>query len=247
MTITTRLVVLALLAAIGAVGCADGAQRSPSPTATVPPTPSAPSSTTAPTSTSTTPSPSFRSAVRSIDAATQARMTFSWRRGCPVALDQLRLLELTFWGFDGVEHQGELVVAAAHAEDVVSVFRQLHEARVPIQQVRLVDEFGGDDDRSMAANNTSGFNCRQATGSDRWSEHAYGSAIDINPVQNPYVTRSGSVLPAAGATYTRRNPATPGLITPEGQVVAAFARVGWAWGGNWSSGKDYQHFSVTGR
>ena len=118
---------------------------------------------------------------------------------------------------------------------------------VAIEQVRLVDEFGGDDDRSMAANNSSAFNCRKATGSDRWSEHAFGGAVDINPVQNPYVTGSGAVLPPNGAAHTRRDRATPGLITAGDPVVKAFAAIGWRWGGDWSEGKDYQHFSATGR
>lgn len=174
-------------------------------------------------------------------------MTSSWRPGCPVPLDALRLVQITHWGFDGTARQGEVVVAADYAEQIVEVFRRLFAVRFPIQQVRLIDEFDGDDDRSMAANNTSGFNCRTASGSDRWSEHAYGRAIDINPIENPYVTRSGAVLPPAGEAHTSRNPRTPGLITEDGPVVAAFASIGWRWGGAWSSAKDYQHFSATGR
>jgi len=189
----------------------------------------------------------FRAAVSPIDPATAARMTASWRPGCPVPLDELRLVTVSHWGFDSRTRQGELVVAATDAEDIVRVFRRLFDERFPIESMRLVDEFGGDDDRSMAANNTSAFNCRPATGSTRWSEHAYGRAVDINPVQNPYVTRSGAVLPPAGETHTTRDPATPGLITDGSVVVSAFADIGWTWGGHWSSGKDYQHFSATGR
>ena len=156
-------------------------------------------------------------------------------------------MTLNHWGFAGEVREGELVVHADWAEAIVAVFRALFEDRFPVEQVRLVDEFGGDDDRSMAANNTSAFNCRAATGSTRWSEHAYGRAIDINPIQNPYVMRSGAVLPPEGAAHARRDPATPGLITTDGPVVAAFDAIGWHWGGRWSSGKDYQHFSATGR
>jgi hypothetical protein len=158
----------------------------------------------------------------------------------------LRLLTITHWGFDGSLRTGELVVHVQWAEAIVDVFQSLFEARFPIEQVRLVDEFGGDDNRSMAANNTSGFNCRTATGSGRWSEHAYGRAIDINPIQNPYVTPSGAILPPEGAAHAERNAATPGLIMGDGPVVAAFDEVGWHWGGRWSSGQDYQHFSATG-
>ena len=189
----------------------------------------------------------FQSVVSAIDDATAARMTASWRPGCPVPLDELRILTLTHWGFDLRPRQGELVVAATYAEDIVSVFRRLFDSRFPIESMRLVDEFGGDDDRSMAANNTSAFNCRPATGSTRWSEHAYGRAVDVNPIQNPYVTRSGAVLPPAGVAHTTRDPATPGLITDDSLVVAGFHSIGWLWGGDWSSGKDYQHFSATGR
>lgn len=127
------------------------------------------------------------------------------------------------------------------------VFGALYKARFPIEQMRRIDEYGGDDDLSMAANNTSAFNCRAATGSTRWSEHAYGRAIDINPVQNPFVTASGRVLPPEGSAHVRREPTTPGLIHEDGPVVAAFGAVGWRWGGHWSNGKDYQHFSATGR
>lgn len=174
-------------------------------------------------------------------------MSSSWRFGCPVPLDELRLLTISHWGFDGQPQQGELVVAATHAEAVVTVFRRLFEERFPIESMRLIDDFGGDDEQSMAANNTSAFNCRAATGSSRWSEHAYGEAIDINPVQNPFVTRSGAVLPPQGVAHTTRDPDTPGLITEDSPVVSAFSSIGWLWGGSWSSGKDYQHFSATGR
>ena len=182
-----------------------------------------------------------------IDAVTAARMTSSWRPGCPIPLHRLRLLRLTYWGFDEQPHTGELVVADEHAEAMLSVFRRLFDARFPIQSIRLIDDFGGDDDRSMAANNTSAFNCRPATASTRWSEHAYGRAIDINPIQNPYVTTTGRILPPAGAAFADRGKAAPGVITADGPVVAAFRDIGWAWGGTWTRAKDYQHFSSSGR
>ena len=173
-------------------------------------------------------------------------MTSSWRPGCPVPLSDLRLVKLTHWGFDGQAHPGELVVHRDVAGRILGVFASLYEARFPIQQVRLIDEFGGDDDRSMAANNTSAFNCRRVAGTSRWSHHAFGRAIDINPVQNPYVRSAGDVRPPEGRPYIRRDPNVPGLITANGPVVAAFARIGWPWGGRWAS-PDYQHFSSTGR
>ena len=173
-------------------------------------------------------------------------MTASWRPGCPVPLRDLRLVRITHWGFDGQARPGELVVHATQAERIRQVFADLFTAQFPIEQVRLVDEFGGDDDRSMAANNTSAFNCRPAYGSTRWSQHAYGRAIDINPVQNPYVTRSGAVLPPAGREFVRRDGSRQGVITGRGPVVTAFGRIGWRWAGAWSN-PDYQHFSTNGR
>lgn len=143
-------------------------------------------------------------------------------------LEALRLVSLSHFDFDGRTREGELVVHADHADAVVSVFEALFAARFPIEQIRLVDEFDGDDDLSMAANNTSGFNCRRATGSEQWSEHAFGRAIDLNPVQNPFVTSSGAVVPPSGAAHSERDARVPGLIIDDGPVVAAFDRIGWA-------------------
>ena len=204
------------------------------------------SATRSPVPPTTAPLPAgFDSSVSEIDAATAARMTTSWRPGCPVPLRDLRLVRITHWGFDGRPRPGELVVHAAYAEGIQRVFAELFTAQFPIEQVRLVDEFGGDDDRSMAANNTSAFNCRPAFGSTGWSQHAYGRAIDINPLRNPYVT-TGGVHPSAGREFVRRDGSVQGLITADGPVVQAFARVGWRWGGAWSN-PDYQHFSSNGR
>ncbi len=166
--------------------------------------------------------------------------------GCPVPWRGLRYLRLSHVGFDGRSHTGELVVAAAYARDVVGVFRTLYDARWPIRRMRLVDAYGGDDDRSMAADNTSGFNCRQVKGSSEWSDHAFGAAIDLNPVENPYVTGS-SVAPAGLAPLRRARPG-PGSSVPEGTikaddvVVRAFAAIGWEWGGSWAE-PDFQHFT----
>ena len=171
----------------------------------------------------------------------------SWRPGCPVSVDQLRLLTVSHWGFDGDVHRGKLVVHEDVAEVVLRVFRRLFEARFPIARMRLVDAYGADDQRSMAANNTSAFNCRLVSGTGGWSEHAYGRAVDINPVQNPIVFSSGKVLPAAGTRYADRSRHAPGMIHAGDEVVRAFAAIGWGWGGSFRSAKDYQHFSATGR
>jgi len=171
----------------------------------------------------------------------------SWRPGCPVGLDELALLRLPYWGFDGGRHNdGELVVAADVAEDVLTAFAAIYRAGFPLERIELVDEYDADDDRSMAANNTSAFNCRQITGGGAWSEHSYGTAIDINPVQNPYV-RGGLVLPPEGAEYLDRALQRPGMVMDPGPVRGAFRSIGWGWGGDWASPTDYQHFSESGR
>lgn len=188
--------------------------------------------------------PAFRSSIVRIDDALATRMTTSYHEGCPVPLHALRYLRVSHVGFDGAAHTGELVVAADVADDIVSVFRTLYAERFPIRQMRLVDDFGGSDDESMAADNTSAFNCRQITGGGGWSEHSFGAAIDINPVENPYV--SGSVvLPPAGRDFLDR-PHRPGVIRAGDAVVRAFTAIGWTWGGSWSSPVDLQHFSRSG-
>lgn len=189
----------------------------------------------------------FRYTVGGIDAGLAARMTpTSWRPGCPVPLRDLRYLRATYMGFDGGEHTGELVVHADAVQVTAALLEGMWNERFPIERMRLVDDFGGSDDASIAANNTSAFNCRAATGGSNWSVHAFGRAIDINPVQNPYVT-AGTVLPPAGLAYLNRGDVRPGMIV-RGDVVWRVVRyVGWGWGGEWSSLKDYQHVSANGR
>ena len=191
--------------------------------------------------------PTFEAKVSRIDAATRTRMRFSWRRGCPVGLSDLRLLALSHWGFDGASHRGQLVVHRTHARRIVGVFRVLYGRRFPIARMRLVDVYRGNDDRSMAANNTSAFNCRYVSGTRRWSEHAFGRAIDVNPIQNPFVTADGRVSPPAGRRFADRSKRAPGMIHARDGTVRAFAAIGWRWGGGWAGVKDYQHFSSSGR
>jgi hypothetical protein len=130
---------------------------------------------------------------------------------------------------------------------VVAVFRRLYRARFPIRRMRPVDAYRGSDPRSMAADNTSGFNCRPvvAPGPKRWSVHAYGEAIDVNPVENPYL-EGGRVQPAAGRRFLDRDRARSGMAVEGGVLVRAFASIGWSWGGRWRSSQDYQLFSATG-
>jgi hypothetical protein len=223
---------------VSCAGGTDDAGTRPRPTA--PPTTS--SASTGPPV--TTP-PTFDGRVEGIPDAT--RLESSWRPGCPVPLEDLRLLTLDHWGYDGVEHRGELVVHADQAEAVVEAFRRLYEARFPIERMVLVDEYGGDDAASTRANNTAGFNCRYVVGRPgAWSEHAFGRAIDVNPRVNPYLGTPGLEDDPELAQYLDRSLADVGMIRPDDAAVRAFAATGWEWGGHWSS-PDYQHFSATGR
>jgi len=167
----------------------------------------------------------------------------SYRAGCPVAPAQLRTLVVSYWDFRGRSLTGRIVVAKRVAEEVVTVFRRLWNARFPLRRLRPVSVYGGNDDASMAADNSSGFNCRFVEGATRWSMHALGEAIDINPVENPYV-RGSRVEPTAGRAFTNRSRVGRGMATRDGVLVRAFAAIGWSWGASFG---DYQHFSTTGR
>jgi hypothetical protein len=191
--------------------------------------------------------PGFHAKVQPMPPAVRAQMTgVSWRPGCPVSLGDLRLLTLTYRGFDGRAHTGLLVANRDAASALVGVFRRLYAAWFPIRRMQLVDAYGGDDFRSIEADNTSAFNCRAATGSTHWSQHASGRAIDVNPIENPYVSGGTSSHPAS-RTYLDRSRHRPGMAYEGGVLVESFRAAGWGWGGTWSGIKDYQHFSATGR
>ncbi len=167
----------------------------------------------------------------------------SYRAGCPVGPPQLRTLEVSYWDFAGKPQLGRIVVARRVADNVVGVFRRLWAARFPIRRLQPVSAYRGDDQASMAADNTSGFNCRFVGGTTRWSMHAYGEAIDVNTIENPYV-RGSTVSPPAGRAYLDRSRYRKGMAVPGGVLVQAFAQAGWKWGASFG---DYQHFSTTGR
>ena len=191
-------------------------------------------------------STAFRGTIERIDAEQANRMTgVSWRPGCPVALRDLRLLRLSHWGFGGTLRIGRLIVHRDVARDLVEVFRDLHAARFPIRRMLPVDAYGGSDFRSIEADNTSAFNCRYVEGTARWSNHAFGTAIDVNPIENPYVS-GGRTSHRASRPYVNRTPRRPGMAYEGGALVRAFDRIGWGWGGRWTSVKDYQHFSASG-
>ncbi|MGJ9412879.1 CapA family protein [Aeromicrobium sp. CF4.19] len=193
--------------------------------------------------------PAFASSIEGVGPSVQRGMVSHDPATCPVPLADLRHLTVTHVGFDGRAHEGELVMNADVAEEVVEVFATLYEDRFPIERMLLVDEYDGDDDRSMASNNTSGYNCRPVAGTSRWSDHAYGRAIDINPVQNPYVV-GGDVRPATAqdsvdVDRSEGADAAPGVIVDGGVARRAFERLGWQWGGLYPD-PDYQHFSTSG-
>jgi hypothetical protein len=191
--------------------------------------------------------PHFEGSAHRIGPELRQRMWgASMHRGCPVGFDRLRLLKLRVWGFDGRVHRGRLVVNVDAAQPMLAAMHRLFALGYPIRRMRLVDAYGAVDDRSMEADNTSAFNCRPVAGTSRWSEHAYGRAIDLNPLENPYADSDGYVSPPQSAPYFDRSQRVKGLIHAGGPVVATFAAVGWGWGGSWSWPKDYQHFSASG-
>jgi hypothetical protein len=192
--------------------------------------------------------PPFSSTIAPLDAATRQLMNgSSWRPGCPVPMSQLRLIHMRFWGFDRQAHRGEMVVRARYARSVVRVFRRLYAIRFPIRRMRLVDRYGANDRASMADDNTSAFNCRWRAGNCcTWSQHAYGRAIDVDPVENPYVFRGGYSPPAA-RPFLDRSQFRRGMIHVHDRVWWAFRAVGWEWGGTWTTEHDYQHLSSNGR
>jgi D-alanyl-D-alanine carboxypeptidase len=187
----------------------------------------------------------FHSTIRPIGPAVRARMGDTWKPGCPVGLADLRYLTVGFRGFDGRAHTGELVVHERVAAGVVAVFARLYRARFPIEQMRLVT---GADLRAHPTgdgNNTAAFVCRAARKQTRWSAHAYGLAVDVNPFQNPY-RRGDLVLPELAGAYLDRDRRRPGMVRPGDVVTTAFADLGWTWGGTWRSPQDFMHFTATG-
>jgi hypothetical protein len=183
----------------------------------------------------------------SVSRVTAAQLPHSWHPGCPVAPAGLRRLRVTYWGFDARAHTGTLIVSVRAVSPLTRVFARLYAARFPIRRMRPVDVYGGSDERSLEADNTAAFNCRYAvaSGPKRWSVHAYGLAIDVDPVENPYL-EGGRVHPRAGRAYLDRSHYRRGMAVRGGLLVSAFASVGWQWGGRWSGSPDYQHFSATG-
>ncbi len=167
----------------------------------------------------------------------------SWHRGCPVPLSDLRYLTMTYRGFDGRDHRGEMIVHQSVAREVTEIFGKLYTSKYPIKHMRLVSDYGASDFRSIEADNTSAFNCRAVTGGKKWSNHSYGKAIDINPIENPYISRSGRISHKSSLKYRNRDHShSKATILKNDKIVKLFKTKGWRWGGDWHSIKDYQHF-----
>lgn len=191
--------------------------------------------------------PIFESVV--VPDSVRARMEGnSYSEGCPVRMDDLRYLRLSHYDFQGQVKVGEMVCHKDIADKLTGIFRDLFMQKYPIEKIRLIDEYGGDDETSMRDNNTSCFNFRTIAGSKKLSRHAYGMAVDINPLYNPYVRLRGDgsmfVQPSTGKKFVKRDKrSNPYMINRVDAAYKAFREAGFKWGGNWRRYKDYQHFS----
>lgn len=193
----------------------------------------------------------FENQISPIPSDIEARMRgVSWHPSLPggfvpPGFDQLRLLRVRHRDFNGDVQTGELIVERSVAEVVLEVFELIYERRFPLAKVRLIDHYAGDDDRSMQDNNTSAFNCRLVAGTTRPSKHALGVAVDINPLQNPFIVGS-RVYPPEATAYVDRSVRRSGMLFEDEPIVQAFERHGWTWGGRWSHPIDYHHFEFAG-
>ena len=192
--------------------------------------------------------PAFSGHVSMLSRAERKAMTGPvWRKGCPVGLGSLRAVRARHVGFDGQAHDGVIVVHRARAPTVLRILTQLYDQHFPIRRMHPIERYRGSDTRSIDADNTSAFNCRRVTGGTGWSEHSYGRAIDLNPIENPYIYAGGTTSHEASEPYLDRADVRPGMAVAGSAVVAGFGSRGWKWGGTWDSPVDTQHFSTTGR
>lgn len=172
----------------------------------------------------------------------------SWNESCPVPLEDLRYLRIKYLNFDGKTVLGEMIVHKDVSDEVMDIFSELYAINYPIHRMKLITHYKGNDWQSIEADNTSAFNCRKATGSKKWSRHSYGKAIDINPIENPYISRSGRISHKASQSYRKRvhkddTPADRAVLLKHDKATQIFKKYGWKWGGDWHKVKDYQHFS----
>lgn len=170
----------------------------------------------------------------------------SWEEGCPVHINQMSYLTMTYWGFDDQPHTGEMIIHADHAQDVTEVFRKIYDARFPIEEMRVISRAERDGPPTGDHNITSGYTCRQIVGAvERWSQHSMGLAIDVNPFHNPFY-RGSELYPELSESYKDRSWERVGMIEESSVVYDAFKEIGWKWGGHWSGREDWMHFSAHG-
>jgi len=193
----------------------------------------------------------YKASIHPIDKTIEKRMRsgHSYRNGCPVPLRDLRYLRMTYRGFDGRDHHGEMIVHRSVAKEVTQIFGELYRIGYPIRRMQLVSRYNGSDFNSIEADNTSAFNCRPVTGGTKWSRHSYGKAIDINPIENPYISRNGHIAHKKslkyglkGRKHRSNTPEDKAIIAKGDPIVRLFKSRGWRWGGGWHNIKDYQHF-----
>lgn len=238
-----------MLAACGGPGGdpSVGGSSTASTTTTSEPTPAGPF--TASSSPETTPLPSgpspatFPPFTSTVEPVTVERLGVTWRPGCPVDPADLRLVTVTYATFDGRAATGEIVLNAQVVDDVVAAFAEIYDARFPIRKMVTMEVYGGVDGAAGQDDNSSGFNCRNVRGTDRWSQHSYGLAVDINPLENPYLV-GGEIRPPAGDAYLDRSDGRPGMIVEGDVVFTALTSRGFEWGGYFVTTPDYQHFAL---
>jgi len=191
----------------------------------------------------------FFEKISPIDSSIKQRMIEgnSYRAGCPVKLKDLRYVEVAYRDFNGEIGIGEIIVHRSVAREVVNIFRELYNINYPIAKMELVSNYNGSDFASIEADNTSAFNCRFIGGTKRWSNHAYGRALDINPLENPYVNRRGTTSHKRSVRYIKRvhrdnSSRDRAMLLGNDRATKIFKKYGWKWGGDWNSIKDYQHF-----
>lgn len=192
----------------------------------------------------------FNYHISTITPEVKARMVRgnSWRESCPVPLIDLRYVNLNYLNFEGETRSGEIIVHKEVADEVVAIFSELYRIGYPIRQMRLVSDFNANDWQSIDADNTSAFNCRAVTGNKKkWSKHAYGRAIDLNPLENPYLSHTGHISHKGSLQYRQRRhknntPNDHAVLLKYDKTTQIFKTYGWSWGGDWRTIKDYQHF-----
>ena len=171
----------------------------------------------------------------------------TYHKECPVSLDELRIVNVKYLGFDNNIYWGDIIVHKDLAFEVTEIFKELFEISYAIKQIIPIEKYNGDDFASIEADNTSAFNCRKAEGSQKYSKHSYGKAIDLNPLENPYVYSNGTTSHEASQKYLIRKSnddsiENKAVLTSSHKAVQIFKKYGWKWGGDWKNIKDYQHF-----